>query len=341
MQYQIYRFNSIIKVLFYKEQYLQYTENTIELLSPEIYMNIFGANEKNLSSIEKGLDVKISVHGSNVKINGEKENISNAVEFFNKLSDIVSKGKRLDKSSLLYAISLAKSGQLDSLDEIINEVIITNSHGRPIKCKTLMQRQYVNDIRDHQLTICTGPAGTGKTYLAMAMAVKALRQKEVEKIVLTRPAVEAGEKLGFLPGDLSQKVDPYLKPLFDALFEFVGADYYQNLIEKNIVEIAPLAYMRGRTLSNSFIILDEAQNTTCEQMKMFLTRMGNGSKVVITGDITQIDLQNGKQSGLNNAVQVLSNVEEISIIRLGDADVVRNELVQKIVKAYENFSREV
>lgn len=319
---------------------MQNLEETIELVSPEIYMSIFGVNEKYLPIIEKELEVTIIIQGSQVKIKGDKDSVSNTVSFIYKLSSIIKSGRHIDKSSMIYAITLAKLGRLESLDELINEVIIINSQGRSIKCKTLMQRQYINSIKNNQLTICVGPAGTGKTYLAMAMAVKALRQKDVSKIILTRPAVEAGEKLGFLPGDLNQKVDPYLRPLFDALFEFVGADTYQRLIEKNVIEIAPLAYMRGRTLSDAFIILDEAQNTTCEQMKMFLTRLGYGSKAVITGDTTQIDLQHRRQSGINNAIQVLSGVEGISILRLGDADVVRNELVQRIVKAYEKFSLE-
>lgn len=318
---------------------MNYIEDSFELVSPEIYINIFGVNEKNIIHIENGFDVKINIQGSQVNIYGILENVNYAKVFLEKLSAIISGGKRLDKTTILYAIELTKADQLYILDELISNIIIINSSGTPIKCKTLKQYQYINDIQNHDLTICIGPAGTGKTYLAMAMAVKALRNKNVEKIILTRPAVEAGEKLGFLPGDLNQKVDPYLRPLFDALFEFVGADYYQKLLEKNIIEIAPLAYMRGRTLSNSFIILDEAQNTTIEQIKMFLTRIGYGSKAVVTGDLTQIDLQQGKPSGLLNAVQVLKSIDDISIVKLGNSDAVRNDLVQKIVKAYEEFSK--
>ena len=224
----------------------------------------------------------------------------------------------------------------DELEEALSNVIAISHRGKQIRCKTFGQKQYVNAIRDHELTFAIGPAGTGKTYLAMALAVVALKNKEVERIVLTRPAVEAGEKLGFLPGDLTQKVDPYLRPLYDALYDFMGLDSYQKLMERGILEVAPLAYMRGRTLSDSFIILDEAQNTTPEQMKMFLTRMGYNSKVVVTGDITQTDLPAGKRSGLSDAVEILKNIPEIGIVTLTHRDVVRHELVQKITEAYDH-----
>ena len=232
-----------------------------------------------------------------------------------------------------------KEGGLDRLDELAAQVVAITHRGRPVRCKTLGQYDYVKAIREHELTFAVGPAGTGKTYLAMALAVAALRNKEVERIVLTRPAVEAGEKLGFLPGDLSQKVDPYLRPLFDALYEMMGAESYQRLQERGALEVAPLAYMRGRTLSDSFIILDEAQNTTPEQMKMFLTRFGAGSRVVVTGDATQTDLPYGKQSGLLQALEVLKDIPEIAIIRLSQSDVVRHDLVQTVVKAYEAYER--
>ena len=232
-----------------------------------------------------------------------------------------------------------KEDGLDRLDELAAQVVAITHRGRPVRCKTLGQYDYVKAIREHELTFAVGPAGTGKTYLAMALAVAALRNKEVERIVLTRPAVEAGEKLGFLPGDLSQKVDPYLRPLFDALYEMMGAESYQRLQERGALEVAPLAYMRGRTLSDSFIILDEAQNTTPEQMKMFLTRFGAGSRVVVTGDATQTDLPYGKQSGLLQALEVLKEIPEIAIVRLSQSDVVRHDLVQTVVKAYEAYER--
>lgn len=316
---------------------MAFTEKVIEITSPDVYRNLFGANEKNLNLLQKSLQVQLQSHGGKLFISGNDEDVKNCISFVDKISELTQKKQHMDRSALLYAIELAKRNELDRLEELMQEVLTVNSHGKPIKCKTLKQRDYVKAIEKNALTLSIGPAGTGKTYLAMAMAIKALRNKEVDRIVLTRPAVEAGEKLGFLPGDLNQKVDPYLRPLFDALYEFVGVDHYQALMEKGIIEIAPLAYMRGRTLSSSFIILDEAQNTTPEQMKMFLTRFGNGSKVVVTGDLTQIDLQFGKLSGLAHAVNVLQDIDDISIIRLSNADVVRNELVQRIVKAYERY----
>ena len=235
------------------------------------------------------------------------------------------------------AAKLAREDQLDRLDDIAFEVVAITHRGRPVRCKTLGQYEYVRAIRGHELTFAVGPAGTGKTYLAMALAVVALRNKEIERIVLTRPAVEAGEKLGFLPGDLSQKVDPYLRPLYDALYDMMGAESYQRLQERGVLEVAPLAYMRGRTLSDSFIILDEAQNTTPEQMKMFLTRFGAGSRVVVTGDVTQTDLPPGKQSGLTQALEVLGGIPEIAIVTLDRSDVVRHDLVQTVVRAYETY----
>ena len=245
----------------------------------------------------------------------------------------------MDSATIRYAVSLYRAGELDRLDELLSDVVAVNHRGRPVKCKTLGQREYVAAIRKNALTFGVGPAGTGKTYLAMAAAVVALKNKEVERIVLTRPAVEAGEKLGFLPGDLTQKVDPYLRPLYDALFDLMGPESYQRLADRGVIEVAPLAYMRGRTLSDSFIILDEAQNTTSEQMKMFLTRMGFRSRMVITGDLTQVDLPRGRRSGLDEALYVLQGVSDIGVVRLTHLDVVRHELVQSIVLAYERHAQ--
>ena len=277
------------------------------------------------------------MRGSELTIEGEEENALMAARVVEKLMDLHQRRAQIDRTTLRYALSLVRKDQLDRLDDIAFEVVAITHKGRPVRCKTLGQYEYVKAIRDHELTFAVGPAGTGKTYLAMALAVVALRNKEIERIVLTRPAVEAGEKLGFLPGDLSQKVDPYLRPLFDALYDMMGAESYQRLVERGVLEVAPLAYMRGRTLSDSFIILDEAQNTTPEQMKMFLTRFGAGSRVVVTGDVTQTDLPGGKQSGLVQALEVLKDVPEIAIIKLGQSDVVRHDLVQTVVKAYEAY----
>ncbi|MBP3400884.1 MAG: PhoH family protein [Selenomonadales bacterium] len=311
----------------------------VELTSMDAYLSLFGANGRNLPMIESELDVALSVRGSELTIEGEEENAMMAARVVEKLMDLHQRRAQIDRTTLRYALSLVRKDQLDRLDDIAFEVVAITHKGRPVRCKTLGQYEYVKAIRNHELTFAVGPAGTGKTYLAMALAVVALRNKEIERIVLTRPAVEAGEKLGFLPGDLSQKVDPYLRPLFDALYDMMGAESYQRLVERGVLEIAPLAYMRGRTLSDSFIILDEAQNTTPEQMKMFLTRFGAGSRVVVTGDVTQTDLPGGKQSGLVQALDVLKDVPEIAIIKLGQSDVVRHDLVQTVVKAYEAYER--
>ena len=311
----------------------------VELTSMDAYLSLFGANGRNLPMIESELDVALSVRGSELTIEGEEENAMMASRVVEKLMDLHQRRAQIDRTTLRYALSLVRKDQLDRLDDIAFEVVAITHKGRPVRCKTLGQYEYVKAIRNHELTFAVGPAGTGKTYLAMALAVVALRNKEIERIVLTRPAVEAGEKLGFLPGDLSQKVDPYLRPLFDALYDMMGAESYQRLVERGVLEIAPLAYMRGRTLSDSFIILDEAQNTTPEQMKMFLTRFGAGSRVVVTGDVTQTDLPGGKQSGLVQALDVLKDVPEIAIIKLGQSDVVRHDLVQTVVKAYEAYER--
>ena len=319
----------------------QGSQAVISLESMDSCLSLFGTNDQNLPLFETELDVTLSVRGSDLKITGSDENVSIASQVVEKLSDLLRRNVQVDKITLRYALALAKRGELDRLDDIVFEVVAITHRGRPIRCKTLGQYDYVNSIRDHELTFAVGPAGTGKTYLAMALAIVALRNKQVERIVLTRPAVEAGEKLGFLPGDLSQKVDPYLRPLYDALFDMMGADSYQRLQERGILEIAPLAYMRGRTLSDSFIILDEAQNTTPEQMKMFLTRMGNGSHAVVTGDATQTDLPSGKQSGLLQAMTVLRDIPEIGMIKLTNSDVVRHDMVQTIVKAYEKYEEAI
>lgn len=305
----------------------------------DAYLALFGANERNVSLLEGELGVKLSLRGSEIKIEGEAENMGWARQVLEKLMELEERHTPIDRTTLRYACALVKEDGLDRLDELAAQVVAITHRGRPVRCKTLGQYDYVKAIREHELTFAVGPAGTGKTYLAMALAVAALRNKEVERIVLTRPAVEAGEKLGFLPGDLSQKVDPYLRPLFDALYEMMGAESYQRLQERGALEVAPLAYMRGRTLSDSFIILDEAQNTTPEQMKMFLTRFGAGSRVVVTGDATQTDLPYGKQSGLLQALEVLKEIPEIAIVRLSQSDVVRHDLVQTVVKAYEAYER--
>ena len=305
----------------------------------DAYLALFGANERNVSLLEGELGVKLSLRGSEIKIEGEAENVGWARQVLEKLMELEARHTPIDRTTLRYACALVKEDGLDRLDELAAQVVAITHRGLPVRCKTLGQYDYVKAIREHELTFAVGPAGTGKTYLAMALAVAALRNKEVERIVLTRPAVEAGEKLGFLPGDLSQKVDPYLRPLFDALYEMMGAESYQRLQERGALEVAPLAYMRGRTLSDSFIILDEAQNTTPEQMKMFLTRFGAGSRVVVTGDATQTDLPYGKQSGLLQALEVLKEIPEIAIVRLSQSDVVRHDLVQTVVKAYEAYER--
>ncbi len=314
-------------------------QERVVLDSMDAYLSLFGANERNVPMIENELDVKLALRGSELFIAGADKAAAMAGAVVKKLMELHARKAQVDRTTLRYALSLVKEDKLDNLDDIVFEVVAVTHRGRPIRCKTLGQYEYVKAIREHELTFAVGPAGTGKTYLAMALAVVALRNKEIERIVLTRPAVEAGEKLGFLPGDLSQKVDPYLRPLFDALYDMMGAESYQRLQERGTLEVAPLAYMRGRTLSDSFIILDEAQNTTPEQMKMFLTRFGAGSRVIVTGDITQTDLPAGKQSGLIQALEVLKEIPEIAIIKLGQSDVVRHDLVQAVVRAYEAYER--
>ena len=309
----------------------------VPLTGMDAYLSIFGANGRNLALLEGELAVGLSQRGSELEITGTPEDAELAARVVEKLCELSLRGAQIDRTTLRYAVRLGREDKLERLDDIAFEVVAITHRGRPVRCKTLGQYEYVRAIRSNELTFAVGPAGTGKTYLAMALAVVALRNKEVERIVLTRPAVEAGEKLGFLPGDLSQKVDPYLRPLFDALYEMMGAESYQRLQERGVLEVAPLAYMRGRTLSDSFIILDEAQNTTPEQMKMFLTRFGAGSRVVVTGDITQTDLPAGRQSGLKQALEVLRDVPGIAMVTLDQSDVVRHDLVQAIVRAYESY----
>ena len=270
-----------------------------------------------------------------LKISGEEGNVALAARVLEGILKLIRAGEPVDKTRIVYCIELAREGNLEGIEQVMSDVVAITSRGKQIKCKTVGQKKYVDAIKKNTVVFGIGPAGTGKTYLAVCLAAGALKGKQVEKIILTRPAVEAGEKLGFLPGDLQTKVDPYLRPLYDALQEMFGLETYAKLMEKGVIEVAPLAYMRGRTLSNAFIILDEAQNTTCEQMKMFLTRMGEGSKVVVTGDVTQIDLPEGKRSGLKHAVSVLKNIEGVETVTLTAKDVVRHPLVMAIVHAYE------
>ena len=293
-----------------------------------------GVFDENLNLLSKQLSVVCFVDDGFIKITGEKQNAELCKSVILKLFDTITVGEPVDKARILYLIETAKNGELEGIEKAFSGVVAITSRGKQIKPKTLGQKKYVTAIEKNTIVFGVGPAGTGKTYLAVCLAVMAYKQKQTEKIILTRPAVEAGEKLGFLPGDLQNKVDPYLRPLYDALSEMFGYETYQKLIEKGVIEIAPLAYMRGRTLSNSFIILDEAQNTTKEQMKMFLTRLGENSKMVITGDVTQIDLPEGKKSGLVHSTKILSGIEGIEIINLTHKDVVRNPLVAQIVKAY-------
>ena len=303
--------------------------------SMDAYVSLFGLNDRNIALIEQECNVTVALRRNHLVITGENTDIVIARNVILHLLDLIKRNETVDRVRIRYTIAMIREGNKDLIGENLKRVIAVTHRGKEITCKTVGQRLYVDTIREHVLTFAVGPAGTGKTYLAMALAVMALKNKEVERIILTRPAVEAGEKLGFLPGDLTQKVDPYLRPLYDAMYDFMGADSYTKLIERGIVEVAPLAYMRGRTLSDAFIILDEAQNTTSEQMKMFLTRMGFRSRVVVTGDITQTDLPQGKVSGLAEAVRLLRDIPEIGIVELSGKDIVRHELVQQIVEAYD------
>jgi phosphate starvation-inducible PhoH-like protein len=300
---------------------------------------LLGVYDENLNFIASSTSTLCYVDDGAIVISGKEADVRIAEKTILKLADIISLGEKINKSSVIYLVELAKNGAVDGLEKVVSDVVAVSSRGKQIKCKTVGQKKYVDAINGNTVVFGVGPAGTGKTYLAVCLAVTAYKNKEVEKIILTRPAVEAGEKLGFLPGDLQNKVDPYLRPLYDALQEMFGLETYQKYLEKGVIEIAPLAYMRGRTLSNSFIILDEAQNTTIEQMKMFLTRMGEGSKMVITGDVTQIDLPQGKKSGLKHAVSILKNISGVETINLTHKDVVRHPLVAEIVKAYAESER--
>ena len=311
-------------------------EQTVDIERIEQIINLFGNFDENIKRIEKKYKVSITSHGSQIRVRGDVTDVMNAVRTIEGLLVMINKGEQITDQSIEYVSGLVEDGEDDRITAVTDaDCICITSKGKPVKPKTIGQRRYAEAIKKNTITIGVGPAGTGKTYLAVASAVSAFRAKTVNRIILTRPAVEAGEKLGFLPGDLQQKVDPYLRPLYDALFDMLGAENFQKCQERGDIEVAPLAYMRGRTLDDSFIILDEAQNTTNEQMKMFLTRLGFNSKAVVTGDITQIDLPDGKRSGLKDAVKVLKNVDDIAIHYLTGRDVVRHRLVQEIIKAYE------
>ena len=310
-------------------------EQRIEIERLEQAVNLFGSFDENIRLMEAEFHVTVANRDGELRITGEPEDAMLAAKAIRALLTLSSRGENIGEQTVRYVIGLARSGQEEKVSELTADVICITAKGRPVKAKTIGQKRYVESVLNNTVTIGVGPAGTGKTYLAVAAAVAAFRDKQVNRIILTRPAVEAGERLGFLPGDLQSKVDPYLRPLYDALFDMLGAETYHKYLERGNIEVAPLAYMRGRTLDDSFIILDEAQNTSREQMKMFLTRMGFGSKIVITGDITQIDLPNEQVSGLKEAMRVLKGVEDIAICTLTGADVVRHVIVQRIIKAYE------
>ena len=312
----------------------------IGISEPKVLKELFGHLDEHTKMIEEAFSVHIRQEDDGLTVKGEDGPVRQAGIVLQNLIEAIHKQKRVDKKDVAYSIDLVRAGIEDSFTSLLDDVIVYTEMGRPIRPKTLGQKRYLDAIRSHDVVFGIGPAGTGKTYIAMANAVKAFKEKEVNRIILTRPAVEAGESLGFLPGDLQMKVDPYLRPLYDALFEILGQDAFQKYLEKGLIEVAPLAYMRGRTLDNAYVILDEAQNSTNEQMKMFLTRLGYGSKAIITGDVTQIDLPRGKQSGLKTVLKILDGVKGIEIIRLGRNDIVRHPLVQRIIDAYDRFDRE-
>ncbi len=314
-------------------------ERFIDIQNLSHMMELFGKFDENIRLLEEEFGVQIIARQTQLRIIGNEKSVDMAFTVLNKLLEGIEDGTRVDKSRVRYLTQLVKAGETDHIVELTGDVICVTYKGKQIKCKTLGQAQYVNAMRQNDIVFGIGPAGTGKTYLAMAMAVNAFKNKEVSRIILTRPAVEAGEKLGFLPGDLQNKVDPYLRPLYDALHDLMGLETYTRLIDRGVIEVAPLAYMRGRTLDDAFIILDEAQNTTSEQMKMFLTRLGIGSKAVINGDITQIDLVSGAKSGLVEASEILKGINGIGFVRLTHSDVVRHELVMSIIRAYDNYHR--
>ena len=314
-------------------------ERIVNVDRVEDLIAVFGSFDENIKRIEENLAVSITNRGSELKISGGAEQVDKAARAVEGLLSLAAKGETIDEQRVRYLLTLVKEGNDGQVAQMAKDVVCITAKGKPIKAKTVGQQNYMKAIAKNTITLGVGPAGTGKTYLAVAAAVAAFRERTVNRIVLTRPAVEAGERLGFLPGDMQNKVDPYLRPLYDALFDMLGAETFQKYQERGAIEVAPLAYMRGRTLDDSFIILDEAQNTTKEQMKMFLTRLGFGSKVVITGDITQIDLPSDKTSGLKDALQVLEGIKDISICRLSSADVVRHALVQEIISAYERAEK--
>ena len=310
-------------------------EQKINIDRMEQAVALFGSFDENIRMIEQEYGVAIVYRGGELKISGDPDAVGKAARVIESLLTLINRGETLSEQNVRYCMSLVKEGSENKIEALAGDCICITSKGKPVKAKTLGQKRYCQAIQGHTITIGVGPAGTGKTYLAVALAVTAFRAQEVNRIILTRPAVEAGEKLGFLPGDLQQKVDPYLRPLYDALFDMLGAETYQKYVERGNIEVAPLAYMRGRTLDDSFIILDEAQNTTPEQMKMFLTRLGFNSKMVITGDITQIDLPDGRKSGLRDVLRILKGIDDIAQVRFSGKDVVRHRLVQDIIKAYE------
>lgn len=314
-------------------------ERLLSYDSADALLAVFGSYDENVRLLEKEFGVQILTRDTEVKISGEPDQINRACKTLDALFEMAKGGENITDQAIRYLVLLAKEDEIEHAKSLSDSCICVTATGKPIRPKTLGQKRYIESIRNNTVVLGVGPAGTGKTYLAVAMAVRAFRAQEIGRIILTRPAVEAGEKLGFLPGDLQMKVDPYLRPLYDALFDMFGAESFARQQERGIIEVAPLAYMRGRTLDDSFIILDEAQNTTREQMKMFLTRLGSNSKAVITGDITQIDLTDPKKSGLIDAMRVLERVEGIETIRFNERDVVRNRIVQEIIKAYAKFEK--
>lgn len=309
------------------------------LHNPQIAINLFGVNDSNLSLFEEGLNIKINAFGEKLSLIGSNESVTRAIEIINELIKVNDAGIKIGQADVISAIKMSERGTLTYFSDLYKEILIRDAKGRPIRVKNFGQRQYINSIKKNDVSFGIGPAGTGKTYLAVIMAVAALKEGTVEKLILTRPAVEAGESLGFLPGDLKEKVDPYLRPIYDALYAIMGIDHAQRLMERGVIEIAPLAYMRGRTLDEAFVILDEAQNTTPEQMKMFLTRLGFNSKMVINGDISQIDLPKSVRSGLVQAQNILKDLPHINFVNFSSADVVRHPVVAEIVDAYEKANK--